>query len=477
METRTDLYIGGGWVPSNGDGTISVENPATAEVIATIPAGTSADVDAAVAAAAKAFPAWAGLTRAERRDHLVRVRDALAARQEEIGRAIALDVGTPLRIATKIQAALPITDFDVYIEALAEPADDERIGNSIIVREPAGVVAAITPWNYPLHQATAKIAPALAAGCTVVLKPSEVAPLSVFLFMEAVHEAGLPAGVLNLVTGYGPEVGEALVTHPDVDVVSFTGSVATGTRVAALAAQSVKRVTLELGGKSANVILDDADLAVAVKVGVSNAFLNGGQTCTAWTRMLVPADKHDEAVALAKAAAETFAVGDPLDSATRLGPLVSANQKKRVLDYIRAGIESGATLVTGGVDEPVLPEGDATSHGHFVSATVFAGVDPDSVIAQEEIFGPVLSIIPFDDEEHALAIANGTAYGLHGCVWSGDQEHGVAFARRVRTGQIDVNGAAYNPRAPFGGYKHSGIGREMGVAAMDEYTEIKSIQV
>ena len=477
METRSDLYIGGAWVPSKGEGTISVENPATAEVIATIPAGTSDDVDAAVAAATAAFPAWAALSRAERRDHLVKVRDALAARQEEIGKAIALDVGTPLRIATKIQAALPITDFDVYIEALAEPAVDERIGNSIIVREPAGVVAAITPWNYPLHQATAKIAPALAAGCTVVLKPSEVAPLSVFLFMEAVHEAGLPAGVLNLVTGYGPEVGEALVTHPDVDVVSFTGSVATGTRVAALAARSVKRVTLELGGKSANVILDDADLAVAVKVGVSNAFLNGGQTCTAWTRMLVPAAKHDEAVALAKAAAETFAVGDPFDSATRLGPLVSANQKKRVLDYIRAGIDSGATLVTGGVDDPALPDGNATSHGHFVAATVFAGVDPDSVIAQEEIFGPVLSIIPFDGEEHALAIANGTAYGLHGCVWSGDQEHGIAFARRVRTGQIDVNGAAYNPRAPFGGYKHSGIGREMGVAAMDEYTEIKSIQV
>ncbi|OFE18663.1 aldehyde dehydrogenase [Humibacillus sp. DSM 29435] len=477
METRSDLYIGGAWVPSIGGGTISVENPATAEVIATIPAGTSADVDAAVAAATEAFPAWAGLSRAERRDHLVRVRDALAARQDEIGKTIALDVGTPLRIATKIQAALPITDFEVYIEALAEPAVDERIGNSIVVREPAGVVAAITPWNYPLHQATAKIAPALAAGCTVVLKPSEVAPLSVFLFMEAVHEAGLPAGVLNLVTGYGPEVGEALVTHPDVDVVSFTGSVATGTRVAALAAQSVKRVTLELGGKSANVILDDADLALAVKVGVSNAFLNGGQTCTAWTRMLVPAAKHDEAVALAKTAAETFAVGDPLDSATRLGPLVSANQKKRVLDYIRSGIDSGATLVTGGVDDPTLPEGNATSHGHFVSATVFAGVDPDSVIAQEEIFGPVLSIIPFDDEEHALAIANGTSYGLHGSVWSGDQEHGVAFARRVRTGQIDVNGAAYNPRAPFGGYKHSGIGREMGVAAMDEYTEIKSIQV
>jgi aldehyde dehydrogenase (NAD+) len=478
MSIYSDLYIDGDWRPSTGAETISVENPATGEQLATIPAGTPEDVDAAVAAAKRALPACAALSRAERREHLVRLRDALAARQEEIGRVIATDVGTPLRIATRIQAALPVTDLEVFIEALAEPEQEERIGNSIIAREPAGVVAAITPWNYPLHQVTCKVAPALAAGCTVVLKPSEVAPLSIFLFMEAVHEAGLPAGVLNLVTGYGPAVGEPLATHPDVDVVSFTGSVATGTRVAALAAQSVKRVTLELGGKSANVILDDADLATAVKVGVSNAFHNGGQTCTAWTRMLVPADRHDEAVALAKAAAESFAVGDPLDSGTRLGPLVSANQKKRVLDYIRQGIESGATLVTGGLEDPVAPEGAADlGQGHFVAATVFANVDPDSVIAQEEIFGPVLSIIPFTDEEHALAIANGTKYGLHGCVWSGDQDRAIAFARRVRTGQIDVNGGAYNPKAPFGGYKQSGIGREQGVVAMDEFLEIKSIQV
>jgi len=468
MEIRSDLYIDGIWQPSTTMETISVENPATGEQIATIPAGTPEDVDAAVAAAKRAFPAWAALSREERRDHLVRVRDALATRQEEIGRAIATDVGTPLRIATKIQAALPITDFDIYIEALGEAEQEERIGNSIIAREPAGVVGAITPWNYPLHQATCKIAPALAAGCTVVLKPSEVAPLSLFR---------LPAGVLNMVTGYGAAVGEALVTHPDVDVVSFTGSVATGTRVASLASQSVKRVTLELGGKSANVILEDADLAAAVKVGVSNAFLNGGQTCTAWARMLVPAAKHDDAVALAKKAAEAFAIGDPLDPKTKLGPLVSAAQKKRVLDYIRQGVESGATLVTGGLDEPTRADGGDSSHGHYVAATIFADVEPDSVIAQEEIFGPVLSIIPFSDEDEALAIANGTKYGLHGSVWSANQDHAIAFARKVRTGQIDVNGAAYNPRAPFGGYKHSGIGREQGVTAMNEFTEIKSIQV
>ncbi|MDN5794368.1 MAG: aldehyde dehydrogenase family protein [Intrasporangium sp.] len=478
MESRSQLYIGGAWVDPVETGRITVENPATGEPIATIPEGGAADVDRAVAAARAAFPTWAGLSRAERRDYLVRVRDALAARQEEIGRVIATDVGTPLRIATKIQASLPITDLGVYIDALAEPEREERVGNTIIAREPAGVVAAITPWNYPLHQITCKIAPALAAGCTVVLKPSEVAPLTAFILMDVIDEAGLPAGAVNLVTGYGPQVGEALVTHPEVDVVSFTGSVPTGTRVAALAAASVKRVTLELGGKSANVILDDADLAVAVKVGVANAFLNGGQTCTAWTRMLVPAERHDEAVALAKAAAETYLAGDPLDPATRLGPLVSAGQKKRVLDYIQAGIDSGATLVTGGLEDPTRPDGSApAAGGHFVRATVFANVDPDSVIAQEEIFGPVLSIIPFTDEADALAIANNSAYGLHGAVWSADQDRAIAFARRVRTGQVDVNGAAHNPRAPFGGYKHSGIGREMGLAAMDEFTETKSIQV
>jgi aldehyde dehydrogenase (NAD+) len=306
----------------------------------------------------------------------------------------------------------------------------------------------------------------------VVVKPSEVAPLSAYQLFDAIHEAGFPAGVVNLVTGFGPVVGEALATHPEVDVVSFTGSVRAGTRVAEVAARSVKRVTLELGGKSANVILDDADLATAVKVGVSNAFLNAGQTCTAWTRMLVPREKHEEAVALAKKFAEGFTPGDPLDAKTKLGPLVSAAQRERVREFIAKGVSEGATLVTGGAE---TPEGLDT--GYFVRPTVFAGVDPDSTIAQEEIFGPVLSIIPFDDEEDALRIANNSKYGLHGAVWSGDQDRALAFARRVRTGQIDVNGGAYNPLAPFGGYKSSGVGREMGRPALDEFTEIKSIQL
>ncbi|QRP49100.1 aldehyde dehydrogenase family protein [Amycolatopsis sp. FDAARGOS 1241] len=472
MEDRNVLYIGGEWVPATGNATIAVENPATEEVLARIPEGTADDVDRAVRAAREAFPAWSATTRAERAELLRKLHEGLAKRAEEIGETIARDVGTPLRIATRIQAALPQTDVQTYVDLLGQDEPEEKVGNSLIVREAAGVVAAITPWNYPLHQITAKLAPALAAGCTVVVKPSEVAPLSAYQLFDALHEAGFPAGVINLVTGYGPVAGEALATHPDVDVVSFTGSVRAGTRVAELAARSVKRVTLELGGKSANVILADADLATAVKVGVSNAFLNAGQTCTAWTRMLVPREKHEEAVALAKKFAEGFTPGDPLDAKTKLGPLVSSAQRERVRGYIEKGVAEGATLVTGGAE---APEGLDT--GFFVRPTVFAGVDPDSTIAQEEIFGPVLSIIPFEDEEDALRIANNSSYGLHGAVWSADQDRALAFARRVRTGQIDVNGGAYNPLAPFGGYKSSGVGREMGRPALDEFTEIKSIQL
>ncbi|MEU4669558.1 aldehyde dehydrogenase family protein [Amycolatopsis sp. NPDC023774] len=472
MQERNVLYIGGKWVPAAGAATIAVENPATEQVQARIPEGSADDVDRAVRAAREAFPAWSATTRAERAELLRKLHDGLAQRAEEIGETIARDVGTPLRIATRIQAALPQTDVQTYVDLLGEDAPEEKVGNSLIVREAAGVVAAITPWNYPLHQITCKIAPALAAGCTVVVKPSEVAPLSAYQLFDAIHEAGFPAGVVNLVTGFGPVVGEALATHPEVDVVSFTGSVRAGTRVAEVAARSVKRVTLELGGKSANVILDDADLATAVKVGVSNAFLNAGQTCTAWTRMLVPREKHEEAVALAKKFAEGFTPGDPLDAKTKLGPLVSAAQRERVREFIAKGVAEGATLVTGGAETP-----DGLGTGYFVRPTVFAGVDPDSTIAQEEIFGPVLSIIPFDDEEDALRIANNSKYGLHGAVWSGDQDRALAFARRVRTGQIDVNGGAYNPLAPFGGYKASGVGREMGRPALDEFTEIKSIQL
>lgn len=472
MDDHAVLYLGGAWVAPEAGGKISVENPSTEEVIAHIPEGSEADVDRAVRAARRAFPRWASTSRAERARYLHRLRDALAGRGEEIARTIATDVGTPLRIASRIQAALPVTDVEVYADLLAGEEIEERIGNSLVVREPAGVVAAITPWNYPLHQVTCKLAPALAAGCTVVIKPSEVAPLSVYQLFEAIHEAGFPPGVVNLVTGYGPVVGEALVTHPEVDVVSFTGSVAAGSRVAQLAGAAIKRVTLELGGKSANVILGDADFDTAVKVGVANAFLNGGQTCTAWTRMLVPADRHDEALRLAAAYAAGFAPGDPLNPKTKLGPLVSRTQLDRVRGYIDTGLAEGAELVTGGTASPAGFE-----KGWFIEPTVFGGVDPEATIAQEEIFGPVLSVIPFRDEAEALEIANNSRYGLHGAVWSGDAERALAFARRVRTGQIDVNGGAYNPLAPFGGYKQSGVGREMGRLGLDEFTEVKSVQL
>ena len=473
MSTPTEqLYLDGKWVDSTGSGTVPVIDPATEDVIGAVPEGTTEDVARAVESARAAFPGWAATPPSERAGHLQRLHDGLAARAEEIAATIARDVGTPMRIASRIQAALPQTDVSTYVEILGNEEPEQKVGNSLVVREPVGVVAAITPWNYPLHQITAKIAPALAAGCTVVVKPSEVAPLVVRQLFEAIDEAGFPPGVINLVHGLGPTIGEALTTHDDVDMVSFTGSVRAGSRVAELAARTVKKVTLELGGKSANVLLDDADFGSAVKMGVANAFLNGGQTCTAWTRMVVPADRQDEVLELARAAAEGFVPGDPQDPKTKLGPMVSAAQRDRVLGYITRGVEEGARLVTGGADAPAGPE-----KGFYVAPTVFGDVDPGSTIALVEICGPGLSVNPYREEVEALAIANDSEYGLHGAVWSADRDRALAFARQVRTGQIDVNGGAYNPYAPFGGYKRSGIGREMGTAGLEEYQEIKSIQL
>jgi acyl-CoA reductase-like NAD-dependent aldehyde dehydrogenase len=332
-------------------------------------------------------------------------------------------------------------------------------------------VGAITPWNYPLHQIAAKVAPALAVGCTVVLKPSEVAPLNAFILAEVIDEAGLPAGVFNLVTGTGPVVGEAIASHPDVDMVSFTGSTRAGRRVSELASQSVKPVALELGGKSPNVILDDADLETAVTDGVSKCFLNSGQTCSALTRMLVPRARLEEAERIAAAVADAYTVGDPFDPGTRLGPLVSETQRERVRGYIKKGIEEGARLVTGG-EQP--PEG--SERGYYVRPTVFSDVRPDMTIAQEEIFGPVLAIIPYEDEEDAIRIANDSQYGLAGGVWSADEERALRVARRIRTGQVEINGGVFNPLAPFGGYKQSGHGRELGRHALEEYLQVKSMQ-
>jgi aldehyde dehydrogenase (NAD+) len=471
VQGRDTLYVDGGWSAPAGGGRIEVENPATETVIGAVPEGTAADVDRAVATARAAFGRWSATSPDERAKYLERLATAVGARRDEIARTISAEMGAPVKMATAVQAGLPITVLGSYPQILAEFSFEEAIGTSLVLHEPVGVVAAITPWNYPLHQVVAKVAPALAAGCTVVLKPSELAPLSAYLLAEAIHEVGLPPGVFNLVPGTGTEVGEALAGHPDVDMISFTGSTRAGRRVSELAAPGVKRVALELGGKSANVILPDADLAKAVKVGVANAFLNAGQTCTAWTRMLVDRDHYDEAVALAAESAAGYRPGDPAEETTRLGPLVSAQQRERVRGYIRRGAEEGARLVTGGAEPP--PERD---RGYYVQPTVFADVDPSMTIAQEEIFGPVLCVLPYRDVDEAVRIANDSDYGLAGAVWSADEEQALAVARRIRTGQVDINGGRFNPLAPFGGYKRSGHGRELGRYGLLEFLQTKSLQ-
>jgi acyl-CoA reductase-like NAD-dependent aldehyde dehydrogenase len=472
MQTYDKLYINGAWVTPAGSGTIDVISASTEVVMGRVPEGTPADVDRAVAAARDAFNDWAQTAKDERGKYLQRIGEGLAARMTDIATTIAGEVGMPMRLSQMIQAGLPTAVMSSYPQILEEFPFEEQINNSLVVREAVGVVGCITPWNYPLHQIVAKVAPALAAGCVVVLKPSEIAPLNAFILAEIVHEVGLPAGVFNLVSGVGPVVGEAIAAHPGIDMVSFTGSTRAGKRVAELAAQTVKRVALELGGKSANVILDDANLDQAVKAGVNNAFLNSGQTCTAWTRMLVPREKQQEAERIAAEAADSLTPGDPFGEVARLGPLVSDAQRDRVRGYIRKGVEEGARLVTGG-DEP--PEGLDT--GYYVRPTVFADVRSDMTIAQEEIFGPVLSILPYDDEDDAVRIANDTVYGLAGGVWSGDPERAKAVARRLRTGQVDINGGGFNFMAPFGGYKQSGLGRELGRHGLEEFLETKSLQL
>ncbi|MGV0791911.1 aldehyde dehydrogenase family protein [Mycolicibacterium sp. XJ1819] len=466
--TRKTLFIDGHWVtPSAGD-VIEVIDPASEKAIGCVPDGTVADVDAAVAAARRAFDPLISI--AERRDRLARVIAAMEKRLPDIAETITREMGAPVRIAQGVQTQVPLAVARGFADVLDTFEFEERVGNSLVLREPYGVVGAITPWNYPLYQVVAKVLPAIAAGCTVVLKPSNEAPLSVFEFIEAVEEAGLPDGVVTLVSGSGRVVGERIASHPDVDVVSFTGSTAVGRRVAELAAGSVKKVALELGGKSANVILDGGDLTTAVKVGVGNAFLNGGQTCMAWTRMLVPRSRYDEALELVEAAAAKYTVGDPSEAGTRIGPLASAAQFESVRGFIDRARRDGARLLTGG-SEPVR---DA---GYYVAPTVFADVDPASELGQEEVFGPVLAVIPFRDADDALRIANGTPYGLAGAVWGPDLDTAIAFARRVQTGQLDVNGGMYNPVAPFGGYKKSGVGRELGRAGFEEFLQTKSLQL
>jgi betaine-aldehyde dehydrogenase len=473
MLTRDKLFIGGQWVAAAGRETIDVHNAGNGEVMGRIPAGSERDADSAARAARGAFEAWAARAAAERAEYLQKISDGLKARSEELARSIAQEVGMPLKLAGRIQVGLPIANFANYARLVREFKWEERVGNSLVVRDPVGVVAAITPWNYPLHQITLKLAPALGAGCTVVLKPSEVAPFNAFILAEVIEAAGLPRGVFNLVTGYGPQVGEALVKHPETDMISFTGSTRAGKRVSELAAQGVKRVALELGGKSACVILDDADLPSAVKSTVNGCYLNSGQTCTALTRMLVPASKYEEAAKLAAEVAKGFTVGDPLAEQTKLGPLSSQAQLERVRAYIKKGLAEGAELVTGGAEPPEgVPAG-----GYYVRPTVFGKVKNSMAIAQEEIFGPVLAIIPYKDEEEAVRLANETVYGLAGAVWSKDEARAQRVARRMRAGQVDINGGAFNLNAPFGGYKQSGHGREAGVYGLEEFLEYKSLQL
>ncbi|PSM38575.1 aldehyde dehydrogenase family protein [Streptomyces dioscori] len=461
MKAHDGMYIDGAWRPAAAPDTIAVVNPVDEQLIAHVPAGTIEDVDAAVRAARKAFPAWAATPPAERAARIGALRDVLVARKDEIAETVTAELGSPLKFSQAVHVGAPIAVAGSYADLAASHPFEEKVGNSTVYLEPVGVVGAITPWNYPLHQIVAKVAPALAAGCTVVLKPAEDTPLTAQLFAEAVHEAGVPAGVFNLVTGLGPVAGQALAEHEGVDLVSFTGSTAVGRQIGATAGAAVKRVALELGGKSANVILPSADLAKAVNVGVANVMSNSGQTCSAWTRMLVHDSQYDEAVTLAADAAAKYG--------ERIGPVVNAKQRDRVVGYIEKGIGDGARLVAGGPESP-------QEQGYFVRPTVFADVTPEMAIAQEEIFGPVLSIIRYEDEADALRIANGTVYGLAGAVWAGEESEAVAFARRLDTGQVDINGGRFNPQAPFGGYKQSGVGRELGSHGLSEYLQTKSLQ-
>jgi len=465
-------YIGGEWIAATGKKSIDVINPATEQRIGRVPSGTAEDVDSAAHAARAAFDDWSTTPATDRAAILMEIHEGLAARADEIAETITAEVGMPIKLSKIIQAGSPIGQFKGMAKVLSAYEFEQEIRNSKIVREAVGVVGCITPWNYPLHQIAAKVAPALAAGCTVILKPSEVAPLNAFILAEVIAGTGLPPGAFNLINGEGPVVGEAIARHPEIDMVSFTGSTRAGRRVSELAAATVKRVTLELGGKSAAILLDDADIAKAVKGVFGACYLNSGQTCTAHTRMLIPENRYDEVAELAKHVAAGWTVGDPTEGDTRLGPLVSAAQKERVQRYIKQGVEEGAELLYGGPDAPA-----GHDRGYFVQPTVFGRVAPESTIAQEEIFGPVLSILTYKDEDDAVQIANNSLYGLSGGVWSADQDRALRVARRLRTGMVDINGGAFNPSAPFGGYKQSGIGREFGEFGLEEFLEVKSIQL
>jgi aldehyde dehydrogenase (NAD+) len=466
----TRFYIDGAWVDRPDAPRIAVTNPATEETIGHIAAGSAADVDRAVAAARRAFDGFSQTSVTDRLALLTRIRDLLEERAEAFAQAIVAEMGAAIAFARAGQCHFGIEHVRAAIEVLGDFAFETEVNGIHVRKEPIGVCALITPWNWPLYQVTAKVAPALAAGCTVVLKPSELSPFTALLFAQVMHDAGTPPGVFNLVNGTGDVVGEAMSAHPDVDMVSFTGSTRAGVLVARAAAPTIKRVVQELGGKSPNVFLPDADFASAVPKGVLGAMRNVGQSCAAPTRMVVPAARLAEVEALAAVAADALVVGDPLDERTVLGPLANAPQFAKVQDLIQSGIDQGARLVCGG---PGRPHG--LNRGYFARPTIFSGVTPDMRIAQEEIFGPVLAIMPYTDEEDAIRIANATVYGLSSHVQSASQDSARHVARRIRAGQVHINYPAWSPFAPFGGYRHSGNGREYGVFGLEEYLETKAI--
>jgi aldehyde dehydrogenase (NAD+) len=466
---RHSIFVDGEWQASDGTSAIAVIDPATEEPFASVPAGTASDVDRAAHAAADALDGWSRSTPSERAAVLERMADGIEARADEITRTIVREVGQPERLAAQLQTGAPAQNLRIIADSIQEIAWQEQVGHTVVRRLPAGVVGAITPWNVPLLMIAMKAGAAIAAGCTVVLKGSEIAPLSSYIFAELAQEAGLPDGVFNLVSGTGREVGEALVEHPLVDMISLTGSVRAGRRVMEVASRSIKRVGLELGGKSANVILEDSDFERAVRDGIADAFRNSGQACGGLTRVLVPRARLAEAAELAAATARGYVLGDPFDPATTLGPVTTHGQRERIRGYIRSGVQEGAQLLVGGAEAP-----DGLDRGYFVKPTVFTG-DNTMRVAREEIFGPVVVIIPFDTEAEAVAIANDSPYGLAAGVWCADEQHAVKLAGRLRVGRVRINGSAVNRRAPHGGFKLSGIGREWGRFGIEDFLEYQSV--
>ena len=468
MKSYRKFYIDGQWIDPLGSKTFDVINPATEDVIATIAMGNAEDVNRAVSAAREAFPSFSSTTKQQRVELLERVINAFGKREADLAAAVISELGSP--VSTKIHVAGPLEGFRESLKTLKAYDFESRIGNTVVRREPIGVCGLITPWNWPVQTIVTKLAPALAAGCTVVVKPSEFTPLSAIVLAEILHDAGLPKGVFNLLNGDGPIVGSAICQHPDVDFVSFTGSTRAGIQVALAAAPTVKRVCQELGGKSANVILPDADLKAAAGWNIGRAFFNTGQSCHAPTRALVQERQVDEVLRHMVAEVEKIKVGDPLDPSTTMGPLVNKAQFERVQHYIQRGIDEGARLVCGGVGRP-----DGLQRGYFVKPTVFADVQPTMAIAREEIFGPVLAVVPYSTVDEAVKIANDTPYGLGAYVWSKDPKIGSAVCAQMRAGRVSYNGAPSNAASPMGGYKQSGNGREMGVFGLEEYLEVKAV--